>query len=144
MTLKAFVLHFFQFIEQSWAVTIFIVISELPRFLHYVGKVLWQTVDLLQLLLRKRVSDSLIMQNPPAIPTIPICWFYCILMKAQFTIDWHNYAHSLMALNLGRNNILVKMAKNIETFFGRAAKNNFCVTRAMKEDLDNRWGIQLV
>jgi len=107
-------------------------------------KVIWQTADLLWLLLRKHISDSLITQNPPAIPTIPICWFYCVLMEAQFTIDWHNYAHSLMALSLGKNHVLVRLARFIETTFGCRAKNNFCVTKAMKDDLEKKWAIQLV
>lgn len=84
------------------------------------------------------------MQNPPAIPTIPVCWFYCVLMETQFIIDWHNYAHSLMALSLGKNHTLVRLARIIETKFGCRAKNNFCVTKAMKEDLEKRWAIQLV
>lgn len=116
----------------------------MPRLLCYIVKVLWQTVDLLFLLIGKRISGSLIMQNPPAIPTIPVCWFYCVLMGVQFTIDWHNYAHSLMALSLGKNHALVRLARIIETTFGRKAKNNFCVTEAMKEDLEERWAIKLV
>lgn len=84
------------------------------------------------------------MQNPPAIPTIPICWLYCIVMNTQFIIDWHNYAHSLMALSLGNDHILVNLTKYIEKIFGRRANNNFCVTKAMKEDLEKTWGIQLV
>lgn len=65
-------------------------------------------------------------------------------MNTQFIIDWHNYAHSLMALSLGNDHILVNLARRIETIFGRRAKNNFCVTKAMKEDLEKTWGIQLV
>ncbi|XP_071651528.1 chitobiosyldiphosphodolichol beta-mannosyltransferase-like isoform X2 [Temnothorax longispinosus] len=116
--------------------------NSVPRLLCYVVKVVWQTADLSWLLLRKRISDSLITQNPPAIPTIPVCWFYCVLIQAQFTIDWHNYAHSLMALSLGENHVLVRLARRIETTFGRRAKNNFCVTKAMKEDLEKKWAIQ--
>ncbi|KAL0107188.1 hypothetical protein PUN28_015600 [Cardiocondyla obscurior] len=117
--------------------------NRLPRLLCYIVKVVWQTVDLLWLLFNKRpISNSLMTQNPPAIPTIPICWFYCVVMEAQFVIDWHNYAHSLMALNLGKNHVLVRLAKFIETTFGCRAKNNFCVTKAMKEDLENKWAIQ--
>lgn len=118
-----------------------VIILELPRLFCYIIKVIWQTADLLWLLFRKRLSDSVITQNPPAIPTIPICWFYCVLTEAQFTIDWHNYAHSIMALSLGENHILVRLSKNIETMFGCRAKNNFCVSKAMKEDLE-KWTIQ--
>ncbi|XP_011875245.1 PREDICTED: chitobiosyldiphosphodolichol beta-mannosyltransferase [Vollenhovia emeryi] len=116
--------------------------NRLPRLLCYIIKVVWQTADLSWLLLRKRISNSLIAQNPPAIPTIPVCWLYCVLMKAQFTIDWHNYAHSLMALNLGQDHALVRFARVIETTFGCRAKYNFCVTKAMKEDLEKKWAIQ--
>jgi len=123
---------------------LFFIILGLPFFLRYIIKVIWQTIDLLWSLLSKRIPDILIMQNPPAIPTIPICWFYCVLTGTQFIIDWHNYAYSLMALSLGKNHILVKLAKAIEVIFGRRATNNFCVTKAMKNDLENRWAIQLV
>ncbi|XP_011172792.2 chitobiosyldiphosphodolichol beta-mannosyltransferase [Solenopsis invicta] len=116
--------------------------DRLPRLLCYVIKVVWQTVDLSWMLLRKHMSDLLITQNPPAIPTIPVCWLYCALIEAQFMIDWHNYAHSIMALSLGENHILVILAKIIETTFGYRAKHNFCVTKAMKEDLEKRWDIR--
>ncbi|KYM94828.1 Chitobiosyldiphosphodolichol beta-mannosyltransferase [Cyphomyrmex costatus] len=116
--------------------------NKLPRLFCYIVKVIWQTVNLLWLLLRKRLSDSIITQNPPAIPTIPVCWFYCLLTEAQFTIDWHNYTHSVMALSLGESHILVRLAKNIETMFGCRANHNFCVSKAMKEDLESKWTIQ--
>ncbi|XP_011635505.1 chitobiosyldiphosphodolichol beta-mannosyltransferase isoform X1 [Pogonomyrmex barbatus] len=116
--------------------------NKLPRLLCYIVKVIWQTADLLWSLFNKHISDSLIMQNPPAIPTIPVCWFYCILIEARFIIDWHNYAHSLMALSLGKNHFLVRLAKSIETTFGYRANNNLCVTQAMKEDLEKKWFIQ--
>lgn len=117
--------------------------NRLPLVLCYVTKVIWQTANLLwSLFCKQSVPDLLILQNPPAIPTIPICWFYCALMETQFAIDWHNYAHSLMALSLGKNHILVRVARIIEITFGRMANNNFCVTKAMKEDLENTFAIQ--
>lgn len=122
----------------------FFILLALPRLLYYIVKVAWQTADISQLLVKKHISGSLIMQNPPAIPTIPICWLYCYVTNTQFIIDWHNYAYSLMALNLGNDHILVNLTKHIEKIFGRRAKNNFCVTKAMKEDLKKTWGIQLV
>jgi hypothetical protein len=122
---------------------LFFIILGLPFFLCYIVKIIWQTIDLLWLLFSKRIPDTLIMQNPPAIPTIPICWFYCVLTETQFIIDWHNYAYSLMALSLGNNHILVKLAKAIEIIFGRRATYNFCVTKAMKNDLEKK-AIQLV
>ncbi|XP_014472570.1 PREDICTED: chitobiosyldiphosphodolichol beta-mannosyltransferase-like [Dinoponera quadriceps] len=116
--------------------------NSLPRLLSYTVKVLWQTANLLWLLIRRPIPHSLIMQNPPAIPTMPVTWFYCVLMEVQFVIDWHNYAHSIMALSLGKDHALVRLAKFIEMTFGRRAGLNFCVSNAMRLDLLNRWGIK--
>lgn len=116
----------------------------MPRLLYYVLKVIWQVYDVCITLAGVPLSNSLIIQNPPTIPTIPICWLYCTITKTQFIIDWHNYGHSLMALSLRNNHILVKLAKTIEITFGRRANNNFCVSNAMKEDLEKKWAIQLV
>lgn len=112
--------------------------------MSYIVKVLWQTADLFWLLIHRPIPHSLIMQNPPAIPTIPVCWFYCILMEVQFVIDWHNYAYSIMALSLGKNHTLVKLARFIEMTFGRRAGLNFCVSNAMRQDLKEKSGIKLV
>ena len=119
-------------------------IPELPRLVCYVIKTLWQTYTLLWALFHKRISSYVLLQNPPAIPTIPLCWFYCLVMDSQLIIDWHNYAHTLMALSLTDKHLLVKFAKFVETFLGSKAHSNFCVSKAMKEDLRVKWKIELV
>lgn len=107
-------------------------------------KVIWQVCDICIALASLPLSKFLMVQNPPTIPTLPICWLYCILTRTQFIIDWHNYGYSLMALNLGKDHSLVKFARIIERTFGRKANTNFCVSNAMKEDLETKWTIQLV
>ena len=116
--------------------------DKLPRLVCYVIKTLWQTYTLLWALFHKRISSYVLLQNPPAIPTIPLCWFYCLVMDSQFIIDWHNYAHTLMALSLTDDHLLVKFAKFVETFVGSKAHSNFCVSKAMKEDLQVKWKIK--
>ncbi|XP_051174618.1 chitobiosyldiphosphodolichol beta-mannosyltransferase [Leptopilina boulardi] len=116
--------------------------NKVTRLFSYVIKVIWQSVNLLAILLGKCHSSHLMLQNPPAIPTIPICWLFCILSNAKFVIDWHNYAYSIMALNLSHTHILVKFAKFIESYFGKKADYNFCVTKSMKNDLKIKWGIE--
>lgn len=81
------------------------------------------------------------LQNPPAIPSLPVCWLFCRLSSTELIIDWHNYAYSIMALCLNLNNPLVKITKFIEYYFGKKADKNFCVTLAMKNDLNDKWGI---
>ncbi|XP_034939473.1 chitobiosyldiphosphodolichol beta-mannosyltransferase [Chelonus insularis] len=116
--------------------------NQMPRLLSYAIKTIWQSIDLIWTLVRQVQSTYLLLQNPPAIPTIPVCWFYCRFFNTQLIIDWHNYAYSIMALGIGKDHLLVKITMFIESFFGARADKNLCVTNAMKNDLKTRWNIE--
>lgn len=105
------------------------------RYLNYLFKTIWQTLNLLFLLAIARKPHVLIVQNPPAIPALVVCWLFCKIICAKFVIDWHNYAHTIMALNLSKNHRLVKITKSVEKFIGQRADASFCVTKAMRDDL---------
>ncbi|KAL5237492.1 hypothetical protein ACI65C_004902 [Semiaphis heraclei] len=113
-----------------------------PQIIAFLLKVVWQTLTLFWSILVKHRSDIVLVQNPPAIPTLAVCWFYCLITNAKFVIDWHNYAYSILALNLGYNTPLVKLSIFYEHFFGRLSDFNLCVTKAMKEDLYENWDIK--
>lgn len=116
---------------------------DVPRTMAFLFKVVWQTLTLFWAILAKRKSNIVLVQNPPAIPTLAVCWFYCLLVNAKFIIDWHNYAYSILALTLGSQNApLVKLSYQYEKFFGKLADTNLCVTKAMKEDLIKKWNIK--
>ncbi|CAH0398939.1 unnamed protein product [Chilo suppressalis] len=112
-----------------------------PRLLQYAVKAIWQAISLLITLFITGKSDYLLCQNPPAIPTLPVCRFYCLVTRTRFIIDWHNYAYSIMALSLSPQHPLVKISMFIERCFGQASNHNLCVTNAMKEDLLLKWNI---
>ncbi|XP_050665816.1 chitobiosyldiphosphodolichol beta-mannosyltransferase isoform X1 [Leptidea sinapis] len=112
-----------------------------PKIIQYFAKTLWQTFSLFLTLLITRSCDYLICQNPPAIPTLPVCRFYCLVTKTKFIIDWHNYAYSIMALSLKPSHPLLRLATGIEKCFGQSSDHNLCVTCAMKDDLIENWGI---
>lgn len=112
-----------------------------PRLLKYAAKAIWQTVSLLFTLFITGKCNYLLCQNPPAIPTLPVCRFYCLVSRAKFIIDWHNYAYSIMAMSLSPDHIVVRIARFIETYFGQSANHNLCVTYSMKEDLMINWNI---
>nr|CAD7264716.1 unnamed protein product [Timema shepardi] len=113
----------------------------LPRLLSYILKTVWQSVVLLLALLCKRRSHHVLVQNPPAIPTLAMCWLYCLVRRANLIIDWHNYGYSILALNLGDRHSLVRLSHWFEGYFGARAHANLCVTKAMKTDLLKKWGI---
>lgn len=112
------------------------------RLINYVFKTIWQALNLIFLLVIARKPDILIVQNPPAIPALVICWLFSIISRCKFVIDWHNYACSIMALSLSNGNILTTITKQVEFFAGKRASHNFCVTNAMKNDLYKNWGIR--
>ncbi|XP_064478720.1 chitobiosyldiphosphodolichol beta-mannosyltransferase-like [Ornithodoros turicata] len=115
----------------------------LPRLLAYVVKVLWQCVLLMcSLLFTLPSSSHLLVQNPPSVPTLPVAWFCCLICRSKLVVDWHNYGWSILALTLGsRNHPLVRLCAWNEKVFGRKAHSAFCVSRAMKEDLEKEWGV---
>ena len=116
-----------------------------PRalFLLYAPfKVIYQTLALLLvLLLRLPPPRVLLMQNPPAIPALPVAWLICRLRAARLVVDWHNYGYTILALTLGAKHPLVKFARAIERVFGKRADAALCVTDAMRNDLAENWGI---
>lgn len=112
-----------------------------PRMIGYVLKVLWQVLTLSWSLFFKSRSDFVLVQNPPAIPTLAVSWLYCLILRSIFIIDWHNYGYTILALTLRKEHVLVKICKWFESWFGCKAHANFCVTKAMKDDLKLKYGI---
>nr|CAI5859463.1 unnamed protein product [Callosobruchus analis] len=111
------------------------------KIVNYAFKTVWQALNLLFLLIIARRPDVLIVQNPPAVPALFVCWMFCRILGCKLVIDWHNYGHSILALSLSGNNILVQITRMVEVFIGKRADHNFCVTQAMKHDLSTKWNI---
>lgn len=113
-----------------------------PKLLQYGLKAFWQAISLLLTLFVTGNCQYLLCQNPPAIPTLPVCRFYCLVTRTKFIIDWHNYAWTIMALTLPPGHLLLRVSTSIEKYFGQSSQRNLCVTYAMKEDLLMNWNIE--
>lgn len=131
-------------LAESIVNTFLILISDLPAIFAYGVKVLWQIVTLFLALVMGGFSDYLLLQNPPAVPALGVCYVYCKLFRTKLIVDWHNYAYSILALSVGPDHSLVKISKRIEFFFGQRANYNLCVTKGMKEDLQNNYNIKAI
>uniref|UniRef100_A0A1A9WU51 Beta-1,4-mannosyltransferase n=1 Tax=Glossina brevipalpis TaxID=37001 RepID=A0A1A9WU51_9MUSC len=114
--------------------------------LKLIFKTIWQTLSLLRALFSINRPKFLLVQNPPGIPTLMICYFYCLLMRSKFIIDWHNYTYTILALSMngGEQNLLCRFARWLERYFGGKADAHFCVTKAMQMDLKKNWNISNV
>ncbi|KAI9512299.1 mannosyltransferase [Russula earlei] len=86
--------------------------------------------------------EFIVVQNPPSIPTLAFVWLVGTLRGCKVIIDWHNLGYSILALKLGSDHILVKLAKMFESYFGRAAYAHLFVTRAMHDFLVKEWKLQ--
>lgn len=118
--------------------------TNLTPKLKLIFKTFWQTLSLMIALVSIRRPQFLLVQNPPGIPTLVVCYFYCFLTRTKLIIDWHNYTYTILALGLtgGEKNLFCRLAKRIERWFGSKADANFCVTKAMKQDLSDNWNIR--
>ncbi|KAL6728439.1 hypothetical protein Aduo_010212 [Ancylostoma duodenale] len=73
-------------------------ITKLPEMLQLPLKFLWTFIVLSWALLFRIGWDVklILMQNPPALPTMFVCWIVARLKSAKFVIDWHNYMWSVI------------------------------------------------
>lgn len=111
----------------------------LPRAASLPIRVVYQMMVLLYILLFALPSPkAILVQNPPAIPTLAVCWAASRWHRSALVVDWHNFGYTIMALTSGRK--LVALARNFERYWGRAANKSFCVTKAMQSELA-RWSI---
>lgn len=85
--------------------------------------------------------DVLLVQTPPALPTLPIAWLAARRRAARLIFDWHNFAGDMLALKLGRAHWAVALTNRIERLFAVTATAHLCVSRAMATTLEQRAGI---
>ncbi|PWY98023.1 hypothetical protein BCV70DRAFT_202197 [Testicularia cyperi] len=122
-------------------------IGRLPRkafILVAPFKVLLQSVSLF-LELGTRVQpppEIVLVQTPPALPTLFIVKAVSILIKAKVVIDWHNLGYTILALRMGTKSPLVRLAERLERWTGRNAYAHLFVTAAMKNHLSLKWRLE--
>jgi beta-1,4-mannosyltransferase len=121
-------------------------LRKLPKFLFiFVAliKIITQIFSLSWILFRIPKFRFLILQNPPGIPSMLICWIICKIRGSKFIIDWHNYGYTILKVN-NRPKFLVNLACRYEKYFGKKSDVNICVSQAEKRDLKKEFGIDAV
>lgn len=97
-------------------------------------RVLRQIIQLSWIMMRVSSPRFILMQNPPAIPSLLVVQVLKYLLNAKLIIDWHNFGYSLMKLNLG-SSIIVRVAEAYEKYMGKYATLHLCVSEGMAEYL---------
>jgi beta-1,4-mannosyltransferase len=88
-----------------------------------------------------RKPDVILVQNPPAIPTLLVTFAAARLRGARLVIDWHNLAWAVLALGIGARNPIVALARWYERALGRRADAHLAVSDALRDELASRWGL---
>jgi len=96
-------------------------------------------LGLMSTLLRVPRFELLLVQNPPALPTLHVAWIASRLRRARLVVDWHNLGYTMLALRLGRRHVAVRLGRWLEKIAGRAAHANLCVSRGFAKFLVERF-----
>jgi beta-1,4-mannosyltransferase len=97
---------------------------------------LWRTLR------RLPKPDLVLIQNPPAFPTLVVTWFSLRRRGVRFVIDWHNLGYTLLRLRLGRWHPAVRFARWFERRDARRVDANLCVSRSLAAFLESRFGVR--
>ncbi|MDX2167198.1 MAG: glycosyltransferase [Deltaproteobacteria bacterium] len=116
----------------------------LPRaaFLAYgAARLIGASARLATVLRRLPAPDVVLVQNPPALPTLAVVPPVARWRGAGVVIDWHNFACTQLGLTVGAAHPAVRAARAVERRLGRGATAHLCVSAAMRATLAASWGI---
>jgi len=118
-------------------------VTRIPFVLAAPIKIMYQIATILYTLVYDipRPPEFIMVQNPPSIPTLALVWLVGGITGSKVIIDWHNLGYSILALKLGKTHLLVNIAKRFEIRFGRSAYAHLFVTNAMRNHLEQEWGL---
>jgi beta-1,4-mannosyltransferase len=102
------------------------------------------SVSLFAALMQAPRFSLLLVQNPPALPTLHVAWIVSRLRGARLVVDWHNLGYTMLALRLGRRHPAVRLGRWLEKMAGRAADANLCVSRGFAKFLTDRFKLSNV
>jgi beta-1,4-mannosyltransferase len=101
-----------------------------------------QSARLFAALMRMPKPDVILVQNPPAVPTLSVAWMVAKLRRARLVIDWHNLSHTILAVRLGSEHRAVRALARSEARWAKRAHAHITVSQAMAEWLKREWGIE--
>jgi beta-1,4-mannosyltransferase len=97
---------------------------------------LWRTLRTLER------PELVLVQNPPAFPTLAVTWFSLKRRGVRFVVDWHNLGYTLLQLRLGQWNPAIRLARWFERRDARRVDANLCVSRGLAAFRESRFGVK--
>ena len=110
-----------------------------PLYVPYsLGKVAWQGVALLSALLAGPRRDVVLVQSPPALPTLAVALLAARVRGSRLVVDWHNLGTPLLERTLGGDGVLVRLHSWAERALAQRADAHLCVSEALQRALRER------
>ena len=110
------------------------------RLLILAGKFSWA------LFFRVRGWQTILIQSPPALPTMPVVWLSTKLLSVNsrrlWVIDWHNLGFMRFAERVGEHSFMQRTYRALEFWFGKRANGHLVVSESMKRYLTEATGIE--
>jgi beta-1,4-mannosyltransferase len=85
--------------------------------------------------------DLVLIQNPPAFPSLAVAWYALHRKTARFVVDWHNVGFTMLRQRLGRWHPAVRLARWYERRDARLVDANLCVSRGMAAWIESRFNV---
>ena len=85
--------------------------------------------------------NLILVQNPPAFPTLAVTWFSLKTRSVRLVLDWHNLGYTMLQLRLGQWHPAVRLARWYERRDARLVDANICVSRGMASFIKSRFGV---
>jgi beta-1,4-mannosyltransferase len=104
-------------------------------------RALGQAARLFGTLMRIPKPDLILVQNPPAIPALPVAWLASRLRRARFAIDWHNLSHTIVAVKLGEQHRAVKAVARSERRWAKRADAHVAVSQTLASWLSREFRV---
>lgn len=103
---------------------------------------LGQAMRMFRILMRIPKPDQILVQNPPAFPTLFVAWLASRLRGARFVIDWHNLSHTVAAVRLGEHHRAVKAIARSERRWAKRATAHLAVSQALADWLAREYKVK--
>ena len=101
-----------------------------------------QARALFTMLMRLPKPDVILVQNPPAVPTLAAAWMAARFRGARLVIDWHNLSHTILAVRLGESHRAVRALARSERRWARRADAHLTVSQSLAEWLQREWNVR--
>ena len=112
--------------------------------LHALAKGMSVVLTILFTLICLPAYDTILIQNPPALPALLGALLADLLpwRSSHIILDWHNLGFAMFEERLGSKHILVFLSRFLEKLLAQFVTRHICVSKAMSEWLSTHFSIQ--